>query len=124
MSSLPAWHARSARSILEVVASDDEGLDDADAARRLIREGRNALTRRRGPSPLRALLAQFIEPLVVVLIAAAVVSTALGDHVDAIVIAGVVIANGLIGFLQERRAQNAIGALDALIVARRTRPGN
>ena len=116
----PTWHARSSRGVLDALASSDDGLSEDEAARRLVRDGRNALTRRRGPSALRALLAQFIEPLVVVLIAAAIVSVALGDHVDAIVIAGVVVANGLIGFVQERRAQNAIVALDALIVTEAT----
>ena len=119
-SSPPTWHARSARAVLEALASSDEGLGDDEAARRLARDGRNALTRRRGPSALGVLLAQFIEPLVIVLIAAAIVSAALGDHVDAIVIAGVVVVNGLIGFVQERRAQNAIVALDALIVTEAT----
>ena len=119
-SSPPAWHARSARAVLEALASGDGGLSNDEAARRLARDGRNALTRRRGPSALGVLLAQFIEPLVIVLIAAAIVSAALGDHVDAIVIAGVVVVNGLIGFVQERRAQNAIVALDALIVTEAT----
>ena len=116
----PAWHSCPSRGVLETLASGDEGLDDDEAARRLARDGHNALTRRRGPSALRALLAQFIDPLVVVLIAAAIVSVALGDHVDAIVIAGVVVVNGLIGFVQERRAQNAIVALDALLVTEAT----
>jgi len=101
---------------LALLAASDGGLDDAEAARRRERDGANQLTRRRGPSPLRALLDQFLQPLVVVLIVAAGVSAALGDHVDAAVIGAVVVANGLLGFFQEWRAHQAIAALDQLVV--------
>ena len=115
-----SWHALPAATIFETLATRDTGLDEAEAARRLERDGPNQLTRRRGTSMLRALADQFVQPLVIVLIAAAVVSAVLGDHVDAIVIGGVVVVNGLIGFFQERRAHQAIAALDQLIVTEAT----
>jgi cation-transporting P-type ATPase F len=114
------WHTLPAPALLEQLGSGDGGLDEAEAARRLERDGPNQVTRRRGPSALRALADQFLQPLVVILIAAAVISALLGDRVDAIVIGAVVLANGTIGFLQERRAHQAIAALDELIVTEAT----
>ena len=120
MTEIPRWHVLPAETILASLETRATGLDEAEAARRLERDGPNQLTHRRGPSTLRALADQFVQPLVVVLIIAAGVSVALGDHVDAAVIGGVVLANGLIGFFQERRAHQAIAALDQLIVTEAT----
>ena len=55
--------------------------------------------------------AQFRAPLVLLLVVAAAVMFALGDHVDAVVIAAVVVVNAAIGFVQERRAGTAIDSL-------------
>jgi cation-transporting P-type ATPase F len=114
------WHSLPPSQVLAALATSEGGLDAIDAALRLERDGPNRLTRRSGPSTLRKLAAQFMEPLVLVLIAAATVSAALGDHVDALVIGAVVLVNGLIGFFQERRAEHAIAALDTLVVTEAT----
>jgi cation-transporting P-type ATPase F len=114
------WHARPAADILAELGTTRDGLDAGEAARRLDRDGPNQLTRRHGPSALRTLADQFVAPLVIVLLVAAGVSIALGDHVDALVITGVVVVNAMIGFLQERRAHQAIAALDQLIVTEAT----
>jgi cation-transporting P-type ATPase F len=114
------WHSLPPSQVLAALATSEGGLDAIDAALRLERDGPNRLTRRSGPSTLRKLAAQFMEPLVLVLIAAATVSAALGDHVDALVLGAVVLVNGLIGFFQERRAEHAIAALDTLVVTEAT----
>jgi cation-transporting ATPase F len=106
-----------AAAALEAVGGDaTHGLRAAEAAARLGRDGPNRMTARRGKSALRRFLDQLVQPLIVVLIAAAVVSTLLGDHVDALVIGAVVLVNAVIGFLQEHRAEQAIAALDAMVV--------
>ncbi|MCD6681779.1 MAG: cation-translocating P-type ATPase [Burkholderiaceae bacterium] len=100
------------------------GLDDAEAARRLSHDGANRL---RGTPPVafwRRALAQLRDPLVYLLLLAAAISLAawlaegaLGWPVDAIVIAVIVIANALLGAVQEARAQNAVAALAKLTEA-------
>ncbi len=114
------WHALPPDEALAALESSAEGLDDDEARRRLERDGPNRLTPHPGRSALRRLLDQVVQPLVLILIAAAGVSAALGDLVDAVVIGVVVVINAVIGYVQESRAESAIAALDALVVTQAT----
>jgi Mg2+-importing ATPase len=64
---------------------------------------------------LRLLLAQFGSPIVATLIAAAILSIALGDVTDALIILVIVLVSGLLGFAQEWRADEAVADLLALV---------
>ncbi|MFE6104008.1 cation-translocating P-type ATPase [Streptomyces laurentii] len=91
-----------------------DGLTEAEAARRLADTGRNEVAAR-GPVPLRTrILAQLRDPLILVLLGAVVLTLAIRDHPDAIVIALVVVVNTTVGVVQEIRADNAVAALSAL----------
>ncbi len=114
------FHALDVPAVISAIESSEDGLRDIEARRRLESNGPNALTTRGGPTWPRKLAEQFIQPLVVVLIGAAVLSLVLRDYVDACVIAGVVVLNALIGFLQEYRAEQAIAALARLVVTEAT----
>jgi cation-transporting ATPase F len=114
------WHALDFGATLQAVQGSPQGLTATEAAARLQRDGKNAITGSRGVPAWRKLLAQFLEPLVVVLIGAAVLSIVLGDHVDALVIGAVVVINAIIGFVQEHRAEQAIAALGRTIVTEAT----
>ena len=99
----------------------DAGLTSADAAARLARFGQNRLDPADQVPAWRKLLAQFADPLVYLLLAAIVVSViawllegAAGAPVEAIVIAAIVIANGVLGFAQERSAEQAVAALQRM----------
>ncbi|HET6214604.1 MAG TPA: HAD-IC family P-type ATPase, partial [Micromonosporaceae bacterium] len=90
------------------------GLTSAQAARRLAADGPNAVA---APRPRRLagrVFRQLTDPLVVLLLAAAAVTTALSDVPDTLVIALVVVVNTAIGVTQEVRADRAIAALDRL----------
>jgi magnesium-transporting ATPase (P-type) len=110
------WHALALDEVYRIVGSSGIGLTGAEAEARLGRDGPNAITGKRGPSSLRKFADQFLQPLVIVLIGAAILSVALGDVVDAVVISAVVVVNGVIGFIQESRAEHAIAALGKTIV--------
>ena len=111
----PAWHARRLDDILLDLRTDAEvGLDAAEAADRLSLQGGNILEQRPAEPRWRAVLRQFQEFVVWILIAAAALSAALGDWADAAAITAIVIVNAVIGFLQEDRAMRALAALERL----------
>ncbi len=113
-----AWHALSAEEAASHLDTHPlHGLDDAAAAQRLQRHGENRLPVPPGKSALVRLLAQLAQPLVVVLILAGIVTTALGEYVDAGVILGVVVINAIIGFVQEGKAEAALAALARAMAA-------
>ncbi len=115
-----AWHVLAVDEVYRRADSREHGLSATDAAVRLASDGPNLIAGARGTAAWRKLLEQFLQPLVIVLIGAAVVSVALGDWVDAAVIGAVVLLNGLIGFFQEHRAEQAIAALGQTIVTEAT----
>jgi magnesium-transporting ATPase (P-type) len=101
---------------LVLLGSDrDRGLSDDESARRLQRHGPNVLPRVERRGALLRLLLQFHHPLIYVLLAAAAVTYAIGEPVDASVILGVVLANAAVGFVQEARAERALDALAAML---------
>ena len=107
----PPWHARPVEEVLAALDSPDGGLSSAEARARLERHGPNRLTPPPRRSALRRFLAQFDNLLIYVLIAAGVVTLLLGEMIDASVIAGVVVINALIGYIQEGKAEQALDAI-------------
>lgn len=110
-----AWHTLSAEDALAALASDRAGLSQAEAAQRLARHGANALPETRGVHPLMRFLAQFNSALIYFLLAAAFAAAVLGHVVDAMVIAVVVVVNAIVGFVQEGKAERALGAIRDMI---------
>ncbi|MEW6048451.1 MAG: HAD-IC family P-type ATPase, partial [Bacillota bacterium] len=87
------------------------GLDPADAAARSMQDGYNDLLHGGGPSALALLWDQIRSFMTLLLIGAALLSYALGEELDALAIAAIVVLNTLLGFGQEYRAERAIEAL-------------
>lgn len=107
-----AWHADSAESAARRLGVDStHGLSDDEAAIRLSRHGLNRLTETPGKPAWRRFAAQLAQPLVLVLIAAGMITGGLGETVDAGVIFGVVLINAIIGYWQEAKAEGALAAL-------------
>jgi Ca2+-transporting ATPase len=106
------WHHLPATEAVEILGADaDKGLDVFEVADRQKRFGPNLLTKREGHGPLVRFLLQFHQPLLYILIAAALVTAALQEWVDSAVILGVVLINAVVGFIQESKAMTAIEAL-------------
>ncbi|MFN4016538.1 MAG: HAD-IC family P-type ATPase [Reyranella sp.] len=109
------WQALQPSECLTALETRVEGLDAIEAARRLAIWGPNRLPRGRPRGPLRRFAEQFHNLFIYVLMAAGVVAAALDHTVDALVIFAVVIANAVIGFVQEGRAEKALEAIRGLI---------
>jgi Ca2+-transporting ATPase len=92
----------------------ERGLSSSEAAARLAQYGPNRIQEQAARSPLRLFLAQFADLMIGLLAAAAVVSALIGEWTDAILIAVIVVANAVIGFMQEWRAEQAVAALKKL----------
>ena len=110
------WHTLDREALLRRLDSRPEGLTDAEAAERLERLGPNQLQERHGRSPLAVFAGQFTEVMVLVLLAAAGISFAIGEMTDAIMILIIVALNAVLGFTQEYRAERAMAALKRLSV--------
>jgi cation-transporting ATPase F len=105
-------HGLAAHEVVLLLGTDPgRGLAEGDARGRRVRYGPNALPRARRAGWLARAGRQVNDPLVYVLLGAGAVTLALGEHVDAAVIFGVVVLNTLIGYVQESRAQAALEAL-------------
>jgi Ca2+-transporting ATPase len=106
------WHHLPRNEVETLLDSDgSKGLDTFEVAHRQTHFGANRLTLKKGKSPLILFLLQFNQPLVYILMAAALVTLLLQEWIDSGVIFGVVLINAVVGFVQESRALKAIEAL-------------
>ncbi|MBT9316925.1 cation-translocating P-type ATPase [Leptothoe spongobia] len=111
------WYQLEADVVTRQINSHlEDGLTTAAAHQRLLRDGPNELIATKGKSPWQVLWEQISEPLVVMLIVAAIISVIVGDLRDAIAILAIVIFNAVLGFRQERKAERAMAALKKLAV--------
>jgi Mg2+-importing ATPase len=110
-----AFWAISAEKLLAQLGSTSAGLTGGEARTRLARGGANQLRPRKRTDKLTLLLAQFKSPLILILLFAAGLSFFLHDRTDALIIATIVAASGLLGFWQERGAAHALEALLAVV---------
>lgn len=112
-----AWHLQSVEeSIAELSVDPTQGLTTAEAERRLAEHGPNELLDKGAKSPWRILWEQFSATMVLILIGAGVLSIFLGKANESISIFAIVILFGLLGFVQEYRAERAMAALKQLSV--------
>lgn len=115
-SSAAAWHQLDRDTVLARLAVTEAGIAEADAAERLAQYGPNELIERGGKSPWRILWEQFTATMVLVLIVAAVLYALVSGLADALPIIAIVVLFGLLGFVQEYRAEKAMSALKQLAV--------
>lgn len=107
-----AWHSQEASEVATKFDTHPQrGLTAKEAAHRLARYGPNQLREIPRPGFWRMLLDQFNNFLVLILIAASLVSFLLGDYVEAIAILAIVILNAVLGVVQESKAEEALAAL-------------
>jgi len=115
------WHLHDVESVVRHHGVDPEqGLHEEEASRRAREHGPNVIESRTGRSLIELLIEQLKDFMVLVLIAAAVISGLIGDIVDTLVILAIVLLNTAIGFAQSWRADRAMAALKRLATAHAT----
>jgi len=105
------WHEKTIQQVMEGLASSPRGLSAAEAARRLKKHGPNVLVEKERKTPLAMLADQFRDFMILVLVAAALISGFIGELSDTIAILVIIVLNAVIGFIQEYRADKAMEAL-------------
>lgn len=113
-----AVHAMAAAECLAALDAVEGGLAQAQAESRLAEFGPNRLPEPPGRHAILRFLSQFHNVLIYVLLAAAAVTAGLGHGVDSGVILAVVLANAVIGFIQEGRAERAMDAIREMLAPR------
>jgi Ca2+-transporting ATPase len=110
------WHTQTTEEVLKNLDSSAQGVDEHEAKKRLQQHGPNRLEESGRKHPLKMLFQQFTETMVLILIAAAVISFFLGKTTEAIAIMAIVLLFGFLGFFQEYRAERAMAALNRMVV--------
>ena len=112
---MAAWHEQSAQESCEQLKTNPlKGLSQSEAKKRLEKNGANILNEGEKVHPLKMFLGQFSDLMIIVLIFAAIISAFLGEIADAVTIGIIILANGILGFIQEYKAQKSIAALKNL----------
>ena len=107
----PAWYSIEADEALQCLESSASGLSTEEAQKRLSEHGLNAIPEKRRRTLLVMFLGQFADFMILVLLAAALISGFVGEALDTIAILVIVLLNAIIGAIQEFRAQRAVAAL-------------
>lgn len=108
------WHQMHVDEVMSLLDTSATGLSGAVVEEKRARFGHNQLTEKKKRPAWLIFLAQFADFMILVLLAAAVISGIAGDMADAIIILVIVILNALVGFIQEFRAEKAMDALKQL----------
>ena len=116
------YYCEETETTLNELSTTAEGLSAEEAARRLEANGRNRLADAPGKSLIRRFLEQMADPMIIILLVAALISGVLAvveneSFADVIIILAVVIVNAVLGVYQENKAEKAIEALQEMSAA-------
>ena len=112
------WHSKTAEETADELKTDSKGLSSQEAKQRLTTYGPNELRKEKRKSPLKILLEQFTDILMIILLFAVALSVGVGiyqgsmdEMIDAAIILIIVITSATLGFTQEYRSEKAVEAL-------------
>lgn len=113
------YYLREKESVMEELNTSLNGLSSEEAEKRLQENGKNKLAEAKGKSLVRRFIEQMMDPMIIILLVAALVSGVLAVYegesfADVIIILAVVIINAVLGVYQESKAEKAIEALQQM----------
>ena len=106
-----SWHQKNIEEVIDELGSSIQGITTANAQKLLLEHGPNELTEKSKRTLFMMFLDQFKDFMILVLIAAGIISGIIGDATDTIAIIVIVVLNAVIGFVQEYRAEKAMALL-------------
>ena len=112
------WHEKTTEETLLDLRTSIEGLSTEEAQKRIAQYGANELRRKKKKSIGKMLLEQIADVMVLILVAAALLSMLLGEWAEAIVILTIVVLDAVIGVIEESKATNALEALKQMSAPR------
>ena len=105
------WYREEVDSVFEGLGSSSSGLTGEEVRERLPEHGPNELECAPGEPLILKFLRQFTGLLILILIGAAIIAGFLGEYIDSVAILAIVLLNGVIGFIQEEKAERVLEAL-------------
>lgn len=113
---MPNWHSMEVDQVLKELNTDPhQGLSDEEVRSRLEKYGYNELKKEEQVSPFTLFINQFKNILILILLVAIGLSALVGEVVDAVIIAVIVVFCAVLGFIQEYRAERALEALKKML---------
>ena len=109
------WYQKTAEETEKYFGTDRElGLTEWEHERRLENNGLNRLEKKKKYSAVKIFLKQFTDFMVMILLAAAIISAAMGETADAVMIVAILIMNSVLGFVQEYKAERSLESLQKM----------
>ncbi|EYE88490.1 ATPase [Fervidicella metallireducens AeB] len=120
------YHSLSKKEIFDKLKTQETGISKSEAEKRINEFGFNEFKEEKGKSTLQKFIEQFKDVLVIILIAAAVISGILGEVADSAIILMVILLNAVLGVVQENKAEESLKALKKMAapLAKVIRDGN
>lgn len=109
------WHKYTADDVIQTLDSSTKGLDNETRKQKLEQEGTNTLSEKNQLKTWQKIGKHFVDLLMIVLMVAAVLKGITGSYVEMGIILAVVVINGLIGYLQERKAEESLNGLKQMM---------
>ena len=110
------YYMMSSEEALDSLHSFKEGLNDDEASKRLSKYGKNELREKKGDPTWKIFLESFKDPMVIILIVAALIQIATGSVVESLIIFLVLILNAVLGTVQTKKAESSINSLKQMSV--------
>ena len=105
------WHLLPLSEISQLLNTTPSGIDAITASERLCEHGKNQIEDKKKKTIVQMLICQLSDFMILILIAAAIVSGIIGDLTDTLIILAIIFLNALVGFIQEYQAEKAMEAL-------------
>lgn len=105
------WYKNTTEELLHTLQTTRQGLSSEERNQRLAKQGENKITEAAQIPTWKKVGKHFTDLLMLVLIVAAVLKGVSGDYIESGIIMAVVVINGLVGYWQERKAQESLDGL-------------